>query len=106
MNFVHEVGRVTHTHQRAPRVDVILPPIQLLIALQREVYSLVLRLQEQAIRLEVRPFDVRDIGEINLALGLWGSLGWRQMASVMNAETKRTVVVAILTSDLLGTTAR
>ena len=71
MDLVHEVGGIAHSHERTPGVDIVLPSVQLLVALQREEYPLVFSFQEQAVRLEVCPLDVGDIGQINLALILW-----------------------------------
>ena len=65
MHLVNKVCRVADTHERAPRVDVILPTIQFLVVLQGQVESLVLRFKKQAIRLEVDPFNVGDIPKVD-----------------------------------------
>ena len=88
MNLVHKIGGTAVAHQRASGVNVVLPAVQLLVALEREIYPLVLRLQEQAIGLEVCPFDICDIRERDLALILRRSLdgGHYMSATVPEAE--------------------
>ena len=65
MHLVDKVGGVADTHERAARVDVILPTVQLLVVLERQVEPLVLRLKKKAIRLEVDPLNVCDISKID-----------------------------------------
>ena len=65
MHLVDKVGRVADTHKRATRVDIILPTVQLLVVLERQVKPLVLRLKKKAIRLEVDPLYVCNIPKID-----------------------------------------
>ena len=46
MHLVDKVCRVANTHKRAARVDVVLPAIQFLVALEGHVVPLVFRLKE------------------------------------------------------------
>jgi hypothetical protein len=69
MYLVNKVGRVADTHKRAARVDVILPTVQLLIVLERQVEPLVLCFKEKAIGLEVDPLDVGDISKVDGSRG-------------------------------------
>ena len=62
MHLANEVGRAADAHERTVRVDVILPAAQLLIVLERQVESLVFRL-EKVIRLEVDPLYVSNISK-------------------------------------------
>lgn len=45
-HLVNDVGRVANTHQRAARVDVAPPTMQLIAALERQVEPPILRLEE------------------------------------------------------------
>jgi hypothetical protein len=65
MYLVDKVGRVADTHKRAARVDVILPTVQLLVVLERQVEPLVLRLEKKAIGLEVDPLYVGNISKVD-----------------------------------------
>ena len=74
MDLVHEVGGIAHSHERTPGVDIVLPSVQLLVALEREIYPFILGLEKETVRLKICPLDVGDIGEIDQALGLWRGL--------------------------------
>jgi hypothetical protein len=50
VDLVHEVGRVADAHERAALVDVVLPAVELVVALEGEPEALVLGLDEQAVR--------------------------------------------------------
>ena len=63
MYLVNKVGGIADTHERAARVDVILPTVQLLVVLERQVEPLVLRLEKKAIGFEVDPLYVGDISK-------------------------------------------
>ena len=63
--LVNKVGRVADTHERAARVDVILPTVQFLVALKRQVEPLVLRLEKKTIGLEVDPLYVCNISKVD-----------------------------------------
>jgi len=65
MYLVDKVGRVADTHERAARVDVVLPTVQLLVVLERQVEPLVLRLKKKTIGLEVNPLYVCNISKID-----------------------------------------
>lgn len=65
MHLVNKVCGIADTHERTARIDVILPTIQFIVALERQVEPFVLRLKEQAIRLEIDPFYVGDIPKID-----------------------------------------
>ena len=52
-----------------------MPAIEFLIVFEREEHALVLGLEEQTVRLEVRPFDVGDVAEVDNALRLRRALG-------------------------------
>lgn len=67
MHLVNKVGRVADTHERTARVDVILPTVQLLVVLERQVEPFILRLEEEAIGLEVDPLDVGDISKVDVS---------------------------------------
>ena len=76
MYLVDKVGRVADTHERAARVDVILPTVQLLVVLERQMDPLVLRLKKKAIGLEVNPLYVCNISKID------GSRHWAGLERV------------------------
>lgn len=65
MHLVDKVCRVTDTHERAARVDVILPTVQLLVVLERQVEPFVFRLKKKAVGLKVDPFYVCNISKID-----------------------------------------
>lgn len=62
MNFMNKVCRVAYAHERAPRVNIVLPSIELFVALQGKKIPFILRLKQQAIWFKIGPFDIRDIG--------------------------------------------
>lgn len=68
MDLVHEIGWLANSHQRAPGVNVILPAIEFLVVLESDMVSLVLGLQQQTIRLQIYPFNVRYILQHDHAL--------------------------------------
>lgn len=68
MHLVHEVRRLTHTRERATRVDVVLPRIDFLVVLERKIYALFCSLDDQAVRLEIDTFDIRDVAQSDDAL--------------------------------------
>jgi hypothetical protein len=68
VDLVHEVGRVADAHERTALVNVVLPSVELVVALEREPYPLVLALDEEAVRFEIGAFDVRDVPELDKAL--------------------------------------
>ena len=70
MDLVHEVRRVADACHRTPRIDVILPAVKFLIVFEREEPPLVFRLEQKAIRLEICPFDVCNIGQLDEVLVL------------------------------------
>ena len=80
---MNEVGRVADPHERAARVDVILPAVQLLVVLERQVESFVFRLKKKAIGLEVDPLYVGNISKTDGSrcgaslgkMGMWLSRG-------------------------------
>ena len=78
MHLVNKVGRVADTHERAARVDVILPTVQLLVVLERQMEPLVLRLEKKTIGLEVDPLYVGDISEVD-GSGCGAGLGRMKM---------------------------
>jgi hypothetical protein len=41
VDFVNEIGGVADAHERAPRVDVVLPTVEFLVTLQCKVILLV-----------------------------------------------------------------
>ena len=63
--LVDKVGRVADTHKRAAGVDVILPTVQFLVVLERQVEPLVLRLEEKTVGLEVDPLYVGNISKVD-----------------------------------------
>jgi hypothetical protein len=60
MHLVHKVGGIAHA-QGTPGVHVVLPAVDLLIVLEREVKPLLFGFEEQAVRLRVCPFNVRNV---------------------------------------------
>ena len=74
MYLVDKVGRVADTHERAARVDIILPTVQLLVVLERQVEPLVLCLKKKAIGLEVDPLYVCNISKVDSSRH-WAGLG-------------------------------
>ena len=68
VHFVHKVCRVADTHEGATRVDVVLPSVEFLVALERKVHTLVFGFKQEAVRLEVRALDVGDVGQCNECL--------------------------------------
>lgn len=65
VDLVNKVCRIADAHERAARVDIVLPTIQLFVVLEREVETLVLRFEEQTIGLKVGPFYVGDISKVD-----------------------------------------
>lgn len=65
-----EVRGVADTCHWTPRVDVILPPVQFLVVFEREEPPLVFRLEQKTIRLEICPFNVCNIGQLDEVLVL------------------------------------
>jgi hypothetical protein len=65
MYLVNKVCRVADTHERAARIDVILPTIQFLVVLERQVEPFVFCLKEQTIGLKVDPLYVCDISKVD-----------------------------------------
>ena len=63
--LVNEIGRIADTHERAAGVDIILPAIQLLVVLERQVEPLVLCFEKKTIRLEVDPLYVGNISKVD-----------------------------------------
>ena len=86
MYLVDKVGRVADTHERAARVDVVLPTIQLLVVFERQVEPLVLRLKKKAIGLEVNSFYVCNISKID------GSRHWAGL-EMMKIRVERMCVI-------------
>jgi hypothetical protein len=76
MYLVDKVGRVADTHKRTAGVDVILPTVQLLVVLERQMEPLVLRLEKKAIGLEVDPLYVCNISKID------GSRHWAGLEGI------------------------
>lgn len=78
MNLMHEIRRRTQTPtQRTPRINIVLPSVQLLVPFKSEIETPVGRggLEEETVGFEVGPFDVGDVGELDGGLGgggLWG----------------------------------
>ena len=68
MDFVDKVGWIANPHERAARVDVVLPSVEFLVALERKVHTLVFGFKQEAVRLEVRALDVGDVGQCNECL--------------------------------------
>ena len=70
VDLMDEVRGVADACHWTPRVDVILPAVQFLIVFEREKPPLVFRLEQKAIRLEICPFDVCNIGQLDEVLVL------------------------------------
>jgi hypothetical protein len=73
MDFVDKVGWIADACQRTPNVYVVLPAIEFLITLERKVVLLFFCFDQEAIGLEVCPFDVGYISKQDHSL-LWRSL--------------------------------
>ena len=73
MDFVDKVGWIRDTRQRRARVDVVLPAVELLVALEGKVVTLVLRFKKETIWLEVDALDIEDVLEED------GSLYWHAL---------------------------
>ena len=71
MHLVHKVGGIAHSHEGTPGVHVVLPAINLLIVLEGEVKPLLFGFEEQAVRLRVCPFNVRNV------IKRYSNLYWR-----------------------------
>lgn len=70
MHLMHEIRRrAKAAAERGARVDVVLPAVELLVALEGEVEAAVAGFEEEAVRLEVGAFDVGDVGEGDGLLG-------------------------------------
>ena len=65
MYLVDKVGRIADTHEGAAGVNVILPTVQLLVVLERQVEPLVLGFEKKAIGLEVDPLYVCNISKVD-----------------------------------------
>ena len=49
VDLVHKVGRLADAHEWTALVDVILPPVDLFIAFEREVHAPVRRLDDETV---------------------------------------------------------
>lgn len=56
MNLVDKVGGVRNAHKGTTGVDIVLPPIQFLVALERQVKTLLFRFENKAVWLKVSAF--------------------------------------------------
>jgi len=63
--FMSKVGIIADTCERAAGVDVILPAVQFLVVLERQVAPLVLRLEKKTVGLEVNPLCVSNVPEVD-----------------------------------------
>lgn len=61
VDLMDKIGGVADACHWAPRVDVILPTVEFLVVFKREKPSLVFRLKQKAVRLEVRSFNICNI---------------------------------------------
>jgi hypothetical protein len=72
MDLVHKVCRPTDTHEWAALVDVVLPSVKFVVALQGQPQFLFLGLDKQTVWLEVGTFDVGDVPELDETLNCGG----------------------------------
>jgi hypothetical protein len=61
VDLVNKICRVAHAHERTPGVDIILPTVELLVALHSKMISFFFGFEEQTIRLQVYPFNIGNI---------------------------------------------
>lgn len=67
MDFVLEIDGITEPHQRRPGIDIVLPTINFLVALERQPHPAVLGLNKKAVRLELDAVNESNICQINHA---------------------------------------
>ena len=65
VDLVNEVGGVANTHERTARIDVILPAVQLLIVLERQMEPFILGFEKEAIGFKVDPLYVGDVSKVD-----------------------------------------
>lgn len=68
MDLVHKVGWISDTSKGGARVYVVLPAVELLVALHGQEPSFVFCFEAEAVRLEVCAFDGSHVVEDNNAL--------------------------------------
>jgi hypothetical protein len=83
VDFVYKVGGVRYAGERAARVDIVLPSVELFVALEGEIVTLVAGFEQDAVRLDIGALDVAQITELDGVLdrqALFTSGAWSESA--------------------------
>lgn len=63
MDFMNKIDGVAESHERATRVNVILPTVDFVVALEIEIDFAILCLDEQTVRPQVCPVNIGNVRE-------------------------------------------